>query len=263
MSGGRSLREWINQLEKGEDYSAFRPSAAQENEMERPAMHAFLVTPDPVLVTTFTDACQELGIEVQASAERDRFAEELHRAKYEAVLIDFDFMHDPVAMLNDMRQSLSNRNAVVFGVTDANHRQQALAAGVKVLFERPFDGKEIRRVLHGSYDLMVRERRRYFRCAAKLPALVIRSRSGEDFRCTTMNVSSAGVALNGVHLEPGEEIQVILFLRESEAMVLGIGTVIWDDKHGKTGISLKCASQRHQIELDSWLDAHFDLSASG
>lgn len=232
--------------------------------MEKPAMHAFLLTPDPVLVTTFTDACQELGIEVRASAEHDRLAEELHRAKYEAVLIDFDLMRDPVAMLNDVRQSPSNRNAVIFGVTDANHRQQALAAGVKVLFERPFDGKEIRRVLHGSYDLMVRERRRYFRCAAELPALVIRSRLGEDFRCTTMNLSSAGVALKGsVHLEPGEEIQVILFLRESEVMVRGTGTVIWDDKHGKTGISLKCASQRHQTELDSWLDAHFDLSASG
>ena len=42
-------------------------------------------------------------------------------------------------------------------------------------------------------------------------------------------------------------------------MVRAIGTVVWDDKHGKTGISLTCANPQYQIDLDSWLDDQFKL----
>lgn len=229
--------------------------------MEPCAIHACLVAPDPLLVTTFTDACSELGIEVRAAA-CERFPEELARAKYEAVLIDFDLMPNPLAMLGSVRQSPANRNAVILAVTtEAGHGRQALASGANVLFGRPFDAKEIRRILHGSYESMVRERRRYFRCAAEVPALVIRSSSGEEFKSTTMNVSSSGVGLRApVPLDPGEEIQLVILLRETDVMVRAIGTVIWDDKHGKTGISFKCTNAQHQSELDAWLDAQFAAS---
>jgi hypothetical protein len=75
-----------------------------------------------------------------------------------------------------------------------------------------------------------------------------------------MNLSSNGVALKVTSpLEPGEEIHLILFLQGADVVVRAIGTVVWDDKHGKTGISFKCASPQHQAELDSWLDVQFNL----
>jgi hypothetical protein len=75
-----------------------------------------------------------------------------------------------------------------------------------------------------------------------------------------MNLSSSGVALKAPSpLEPGEEIQIILFLQGGDIIVRALGTVVWDDKHGKTGISFKYASPRHQVALDSWLDIQFNL----
>jgi DNA-binding response OmpR family regulator len=237
----------------------------EENEVEQRPIQIFLVTSDSLLVTRFTDACEELGIEVRSTLGGGRLPEELGQAKYEGVLIDFDGATNPLAILTTVRQSPSNRNSVIFAVaTQAEDRQRVLANGMNLLFERPFDAREIRRVLHGAYDLMVRERRRYFRCAAEIPVLLIRTRSEEDFRCTTMNVSSRGVALKAPSsLESGEEIQLILFLRENEIMIRAIGTVVWDDKHGKTGISFMCANPRHQTELDSWLDAQFSIPSFG
>ena len=229
--------------------------------MQSRAIQALVVTSDPWLVTSFTDASRELGMEVQTSAGIAGVPAELNRSKYEAVLVDFDVVLNPIEIVTAVRQSPSHRNAVIFAVaTEASDRRQALANGASLLFERPLDAKEIRRVLHGAYDLMVRECRRYFRCAAEIPVLLIRTRSGEDCRCTTMNVSSSGVALKAPSpLDPGEEIQLILLLQGIDVMVRAIGTVIWDDKHGKTGISFKCASLQHQTELDSWLDAQFKL----
>lgn len=232
--------------------------------MEPSAIRACLVTLDPSLVTVFMEECDERGIEARAVAS-ERFSEELAQAKYEAVLIDFDLMPNPLEMLGAVRHSAANRNAVILAVaTEAGHGQQALASGANVLLRRPLDGKEIRRVLDGSYEGMVRERRRYFRCAADIPALVIRSRSGEEFKCTTMNVSSSGVGLRTpVPLDPGEEVQLVIFLRQSDTMVRAFGTVIWDDKHGKSGISFRCTSAQHQIELDAWLDTQFGVSVGG
>lgn len=229
--------------------------------MELRAIQALLVTPDPFLVTAFTAACRELGIEVRTTAGNNGIVEELGKAKYEGVLVDFDTAPDPILMLNALRRSPANRNAVAFVVaTKSDNRRRALENGINFLFHRPLDAREIRRILHGAHNLMVRERRRYFRCVAEVPVLVVQMRSGADCKCTTMNVSSSGVAVKAPSpLEPGEEIQLILFLQGADIVVRALGTVVWDDKHGKTGISFQCASPQHQAELDSWLDVQFNL----
>ncbi len=229
--------------------------------MQPGAIHACLLTPDPLLVAIFTDVCHELDIEVCA-IRGEGLAEELARARYDAVLIDFDLMPDAMAMLGMVRQSSTTRNAVIMAVTTkAADKEQALVKGATVLFNRPLDAKEVRRLLHGSYENMVRERRRYFRCSAEMPGLLIRVASGEDLRCITMNVSSSGVGLKApLPLVPGEEIQIVLLLQNTDVMIRVVGVVIWDDKHGKTGISFKCTGSQHQIDLETWLDARFDLS---
>ena len=232
--------------------------------MEQRAIQAFLMTRDLVLVTSFTDVCRELGVEVQAITWSDRVPEELSREKYEAVLIDFDTVPNPLPVLSAVRQSPANRNAVIFAAaTETGARQQALTNGVNLVIQRPFDAKEMRRVLHGAYDVMVHERRSYFRCAAEIPVHLIRTRSGEDFRCTTMNLSSRGAGLKvPSSLDPGEELQLVMFLQEPDVTVRAVGIVVWDDKHGRAGINFKCATPRHQIGLDSWLDKRFNLPGS-
>lgn len=112
--------------------------------------------------------------------------------------------------------------------------------------------------MHGAHELMVRERRRYFRCVAEVPVLLVQTRSGADCKCTTINVSSNGVDLKVPSpLQPGGEIHLILFLQGVDTFVRAIGSVVWDDKHGKTGISFRCANPQYQIELDSRLDVQF------
>ena len=191
----------------------------------------------------------------------DGIVEELGRAKFEGILVDFDTAPNPIQMLNALRRSPSNRNAVALAVaTKADDERQALANGINLLFNRPFDAREIRRVLHGAHNLMVRERRRYFRCVAEVPVLLVHTGSGADCKCTTINVSSSRLALRAPSpLDPGEEIQLILFLQGTDISVRALGTVAWDDKHGKTGVSFQCASPQHQAELDSWLEIQFNL----
>ena len=233
--------------------------------MEQRAIQALLVTPDTSLVATFKGACSEMSIEAQATAASTTVPEDFWRSKFEAVLIDFDRVPNALPILTAVRQSPTNRNAVIFAVaTQGGEQRRALTNSVNHVFERPLDNKEIRRVLHGAYDLMVRERRRYFRCGAEIPVLLVQTNSGVDFRCTTMNISSSGAALKVPSpLIPGEEIHLVLFLQGTDILVRAVGTVVWDDKHGKTGVSFQCASQQHQAKLDAWLDTQFHLPGWG
>ncbi len=222
-------------------------------------IRALLITPDPWLVKQFTSVCVELGIEVHRSATTDTVPEELGRAKYEAVLVDFDTVPETLAILTGVRESRGNRNALIFAVaTDTSHRHQALRLGTNFVFERPIDANEIRRLLFTAYDLMVRESRRYFRCTAELPALLSQENAEMDLRCTTINISSTGMALRTPSpLRLGEVVQITLFLQGAAQAIRASGTVIWDDKHGRTGVNFQCSIPRDQSELDAWLNTRF------
>jgi CheY-like chemotaxis protein len=222
-------------------------------------IRALLVTDDPRAVEIFTDLFQEFGVDAQLATQVEGVPEELSRMKYEALLIDFDAASRALTILDFVRKSPSNRNAVVLAIAnDAAHRQQALEKGANFAFERPLLPEEIRNVLRGAYDVMVGERRRYFRCSAELPVLLTRKPSGADLRCTTINISSSGMALSTpCPLAPGEDVVIVLLLQGIGLTIRTSGTVVWDDKHGKSGISFECTSSEMQRELDSWLGTQF------
>ncbi|HKW16416.1 MAG TPA: PilZ domain-containing protein [Terriglobales bacterium] len=221
------------------------------------AIRALLVTPDNSLVGTFAELSREFGIDAQPSRSTNAITEELQQIKYEAVLLDFDRVPDAGQILAKLRENPSSKTAVVFAlVSDATQRQAALASGANLLFERPVEESQIRRAIQAAYDLMARERRRYFRCAVRLPVLLLPENSPADARCTSINISSGGIALmNPLVLSPGDQAQVIFPLPGINSLLRAIGTVIWDDKHGKTGLSFKCTGPEHQNDLDAWLDS--------
>jgi hypothetical protein len=220
-----------------------------------------MVTTDPWLTANFAQIAREVGIEAQTSARNGGIPDELSGVKYEGVLLDFDVIPDAMAVLSAVRQSLSNEKAVVFAIaTDAAQGHSVLENGANLLLERPLDAKQIRRALYAAYDLMVRERRRYFRCAVQVPVLIIQPSSGTDFRCTSINMSGSGIALNTPStFKAGEEVQIVVFLRDAELAIRAMATVVWDDRHGKTGLSFKCSSQQHQTDLEGWLDSQLPV----
>lgn len=220
-------------------------------------IRALMVTRDSGLTATFTDISREFGISAQKSSNGE-VPDELRLSKYEALLIDFETIPQTVPIFTTIRQSPANRNAVVFAVVgSADSRQRARDQGATFLLERPLEGDGVRRVLQAAYGLMTSERRRYFRCAVEVPVRMVRD-SGEEFDCETINVSSNGMAVSSpVAFNLGEKMQVLLTLQDSESPIRAQATVVWDDKHGKSGFSMQCANAAMQMKLDSWLDVQF------
>ena len=221
-------------------------------------MHAFLVTADSSLMAVFTNVLIELGIESSASMEADEIADQLNRVKYEGVLVDFDTVSNARPVLANVRESRSNKNAVIFAVaTDSKHMQQAFQDRAHFLLRRPMETSEIRKTLRAAYDLMSGEHRRRFRLAVKLPVRLTVTSSGANLDCSTMNVSSNGMAVaTPLILKPAEIVDILLQLPDGVA-VCAIGIVIWDDKHGKSGLHFQCKTPEMRHKLDSWLSSQF------
>jgi len=222
-------------------------------------IRALVVTRDTSLTATFTDISREFGISAQKSkSSNGGVPDELSLSKYEALLIDFETVPQTMPIFTTIRQSPANRNAVVFAVVGSpDSRQRARDQGATFVLERPLEGEGIRRVLQAAYGMMTSERRRYFRCTAEISVQLVRD-SGEELACKTINISSNGMAVSGPSsLKAGEKLHVALTLPGSDSQVRARATVMWDDKHGKTGLSAECANSQMQRELDTWLDTQF------
>ncbi len=221
-------------------------------------IRALLVTLDLAMVTTFTQVLNGFHIGAQRSADSLGIPAELGSAKYEALILDFDTIAATSPILASVRGSPSNRHALIFAVaTGSVRKKNALEQGANFIFERPFAVGEINQVMRRAYDLMLGERKRYFRCAAEL-RLLIASCCGPEIPGVTINISSTGLALRtNSSFNLAQELQITFCVPDSELGICVKGVVVWDDKHGKTGIQFQCKSSEMQHALNSWLEAKF------
>jgi DNA-binding response OmpR family regulator len=221
-------------------------------------IRALIVTPDLGLASVFRKLSQELGIVTEVSDPGRNTPFQLGREKYEALVVDLDSIRDVAPTLNILRANSANRGAVILAVASENpSREEALKNGVNFVLRRPVDNKELRRTLYAAYDAMTQERRRYFRCSAELPVFLARS-DGSDLVAKTGNVSANGMSIqSSVSFALGERVGITLDLQSGGPHVLARGVVVWDDKHGKSGLRFECVRPELQNVLDAWLDTRF------
>lgn len=221
-------------------------------------IQALLIGPDSAMSTLFSQVFEEIGITAQICGDDSRIDGILSHSKFEALVLDFDNVDAGVSIICKLRESSSNKDAIVFAVaTAASTRQRAFAGGANFAFGRPFVLPEIRNSLQTAYALMLRDRRRYFRCPAEHPVQITRT-SGQKFQGMTINISGNGMAATvPCNLQVGERLVLSFDMSEAELVIHAVGRVVWDDKHGKTGISFECTSAEVGRRLAAWLDAQF------
>ena len=215
------------------------------------------MTHDHEMTSLFSDLFRDIGVVAHCTNESNA-ARVVEGGRFEALVLDFDNLSGTLPVITSLRDSGSSKNALVFAVaSDGHSRQRALEQGANFAFERPFNKSAVKQVLHTAYSLMLRERRRYFRYGVSL-TVQARRRSGSQMQCTSINISRSGMAINVPHaLDLGEGLDLEFSLPDSGDAIPASGTVVWDDKHGKAGLSFHCASLEDQNRLGRWLDSHF------
>jgi len=214
---------------------------------------ALLVSADPGTIQQFSLALRELSISPDACQDAASAALLLKRRKFDAVIVDLQLGEQSGHILDEARLSPSNRTAVTFGIGDKDAElTSAFRKKSQFVFERPISAQSIHQTLKPAYGLILRERRRYFRCPVSTPVTIQRENM-QQVRCFTLNISEGGMALSTpVPLLPGERVRVQFPLPDHEAPLLAESTICWSKK-GHLGIRFVSMSDEQKSELQIWL----------
>ena len=214
---------------------------------------ALLVSADPVTIQQFSLALQELSISPDTCKDAASAGLLLKRRKFDAVIVDFQLGEQSGLILDEVHLSASNRTAVSFGISNSDAgTTAAFRKKSQFVFERPLSPQSIHQTLNPAYGLILRERRRYFRCPISLPVIIERE-SKQEIRCSSVNISGGGMALSTqVPLVPGESVRVQFTLPDHEAPVLAESTICWS-KTGHLGVRFVSIADDRNSELQAWL----------
>jgi CheY-like chemotaxis protein len=214
---------------------------------------ALLVSVDPVTIQQVSHALQELSISPDVCQDVPASIRLLNCRKFDAIVVDLQLGEQAGVILDEGRSSKSNRTAVTFAISSSDaDTTAAFRKKASFVFERPLSAKAIHSTLQPAYGLILRERRRYFRCPISIPIVIMR-RTLPDVRCNSVNISEGGMAVSTfVPLSPGEEVQVQFTLPDLKVPFLAESRICWW-KMGHLGVRFVSFSLKRKSELQDWL----------
>jgi CheY-like chemotaxis protein len=217
-------------------------------------LESLLLSRDPEVIRVLQPALAKLSIDVEVCSGAQSGAEILGSEKFDAIIVDCDDLKGGVEVLQELRKSASNRSSIAFAILNgATTTHQAFALGATFVMQKPVSALEAMRCLSAGLGLMVRERRRYFRCPAELE--VVMSLDGiREVRATTTNVSEGGMAIrDGGELAKGGTGRVSLTLPEQRGTIEAKAEFVWVDGKGRAGVRFLEISKNCKHILEQWL----------
>jgi ActR/RegA family two-component response regulator len=218
-----------------------------------------VVSNDKVTIAQVNQSMAKLAMSPEICAEIPTALGLLSNRKFEAVTVDFKLGAHASAIIEKVRLSPSNRTAVIFAISDSDgETAAAYKAGSNFVLRRPLTTDSIDRNMKVAYGLIVRERRRYFRCPVEIPAVI--SRPDGEIRGKTVNISEGGIAIStAVPLGPGTNVQVEFTLPGHQSRFVVGAAVCWC-KDRYLGLQFTSLSPELSSELQEWLARRLEES---
>ena len=219
---------------------------------------ALLVSTDPVAIQQFRHALQQLSISPDVCREVPAAIHLLNRKKFDAVIVDLQLGEQSGEVLDEAHRSATNRTTVTFAISGGDaETTAAFRKRSSFVFERPLSAQSIRSTLKPAYGLILRDRRRYFRCPVSIPVVILRQ-SMPEVRCHSINISEGGIALSTIAaLMPQETVHVQFTLPDHKTTWFEESTIRWS-KTGQIGVCFVSLSEKSKSELQGWLSRKQD-----
>jgi len=222
-----------------------------------PAMigvRVLLVSGDIQTIDTLCDYMEQLAMHVEVCSDTASAAGKLCHSKFEGVIVDFHDRAPALELLKKQREMTSYKSAVVIAIlNNSDEMPSAFRAGASFVLVRPLSPTVLLRTLRASYPLMVRERRRSFRCPLRM-LIYISPGSGPEFTATSVNISEGGIALTTrAGLQVGERVVLRLTLPGLQDAARIGAEVCWNDNAGRVGMEFVQVPRPVKEQLVAWL----------
>jgi CheY-like chemotaxis protein len=249
--GGASLRSKI------EEERLCRAKAAI-------GVRVLLVSDDIQIIDTLCQIMEQMAMHVEVCSDLGSASRKLCHGKFEAVMVDFNNKAEGLEFIKKPREMTSHKGAVVLAILNSNNEMpSAFRAGANFVLVKPLLPALLMRTLRASYPLMVRERRRYYRCPLQIP-IRVSSATRQEFVATSVNISEGGMALaSPVPLQVGEKINLKLTLPGTESAAKISSEICWADDTGRVGLEFLQIPARVVEQLQAWLSDRLEECLPG
>jgi hypothetical protein len=183
--------------------------------------------------------------------------------RFEIVFVDSELLDHGLKYLQTLRLKPALARVVLVALTHTNNESsQAFASGAQfcVQEEESMLRVTLDRVLRAAYGFILRERRRYFRCALDVD-LILERKDEPPWRAKTVNISEGGICfVDPTQLIPGEHVKTKLRLPFTNVEVVAQCRVQWSAKGRGVGAQFLQMDQGTEQELHEWLATQFEIT---
>jgi CheY-like chemotaxis protein len=218
-----------------------------------------LVSPSSLTMYQLAKSAHRFSMSVQVCTEVRTALDLVNRQKFDAVTVDLTMGQHATDILRETRSSAPNRTAVAFAISSTlDQSADAFRAGSSFVMERPLSLESIRRTLHAAHGLILRERRRYFRCPIAIP-VSIQQEGAAPVYGETIDISEGGMALRLLTpLTPGVEGIVQFTLPRTPVPIRVEARICRCNEKGQAGLHFQSLSARDNSELQQWVASTFE-----
>jgi DNA-binding NarL/FixJ family response regulator len=220
------------------------------------AGNALLVCKDEETRELLVQSLRALAIRSEICEEVFSAAALIESHKFEAVIVDLKMGEQAAEVMERLRHSPANRTAVSFVVTsDDSNSDGASDLESTFVLARPLSSSVVSQTLRAAYGLIVRERRRYFRCVIAIPAMIRTLESPyEEIPCNTINISEGGIAAQCRFLLKSHIPEGVRFRLPGHSAHMFVPTTVrWRNDGDLVGLEFQGLSPSQKSDLQEWL----------
>jgi CheY-like chemotaxis protein len=226
--------------------------------------NVLLVSDDASVVKQLTESMLDLAMSAEVCSDVNQALGLLNRTKFEAVVVDLNLGPQAKMAVEKVRASRSNRTAVLFAISSSDEETaSAFRDGCSFVLKRPLSPSLVDRTLRVAYGLIVRERRRYFRCPVEVPASIRGVGTGAglpETEALIVNISQGGIAITtAVSIKAGVQLQVQFTLPGHSSRFVTEAAVCWCKEHF-LGLQFVSLSSQLKPDLEAWLSRKLEES---
>lgn len=214
------------------------------------ALEFLLVSADYTTLKTVTAGLKRFGANISCMTTMDSARSYVGRRKVDGIILDLQ-VGSVLDLIATIRKGTSNRNAVIFAcVANRQESNSALQAGANMVLQRPLEVESIIKSVGAARELMMKERRRYFRHAVSISVSITANKTEQP--AMTVNIGEGGMAVRGVALECFSLVDFSFQLPLGPTLS-GRGQVAWTSEQGLTGIGFQFLRGTGKYDLLTWL----------
>ena len=221
------------------------------------SLEFILVSKDYPTLTAVSASVKQLGATLTFAPNAESARSSIERRKIDAVFVDNE-ISGALELIESIRKGTSNSKAVIFVcVADSRATTLALSAGANFVLKKPVTAEGVTLHLTIARDLMMSERRRYFRHPVNLHVLLKDEDSQQHAKIT--DLSDGGMAVRTARPLKHSSLVEFEFDLSFGTNLTGKGQVAWTNTEGAAGIIFRLFRGTGQVQLKAWLDARGQL----